>query len=165
MGRQRKHYTDKFKYEAVKEALKAGANRAEIAVKYNVSPSCLSEWVESFIEGKFETEEQKSMRQKIAELEAKNELMLKELGKKQLEIDLLKKTRISGGALETRRFRTGGCKRARLTVGEQCRILGISKAAYYDNQKKEAGRQKKKTENDKIRLEHAEIVFDEWLSR
>ena len=112
MGRQRKHYTDKFKYEAVKEALKAGANRAEIAVKYNVSPSCLSEWVESFIEGKFETEEQKSMRQKIAELEAKNELMLKELGKKQLEIDLLKKTRISGGALETRRFRTGGCKRS-----------------------------------------------------
>ena len=52
------------------------------------------------------------MRQKIAELEAKNELMLKELGKKQLEIDLLKKTRISGGALETRRFRTGWCKRS-----------------------------------------------------
>ena len=96
----------------MKEALKAEANRAEIAVKYNVSPSCLSEWVESFIEGKFETEEQKSMRQKIAELEAKNELMLKELGKKQLEIDLLKKTRISGGALETCRFRTGWCKRS-----------------------------------------------------
>ena len=91
MGRQRKHYTDKFKYEAVKEALKAGANRAEVAVKYNVSPSCLSEWVDLFIEGKFETEEQKAMKQRIAELEAKNELMLRELGKKQLEIDLLKK--------------------------------------------------------------------------
>jgi transposase-like protein len=37
MGRQRKHYTDKFIYESVKEALKAGANRAEVAVKYNVS--------------------------------------------------------------------------------------------------------------------------------
>ena len=68
-------------------------------MKYNVSPSCLSEWVESFIEGKFETEEQKSMRQKIADLEAKNELMLKELGKKQLEIDLLKKNEDFWGSL------------------------------------------------------------------
>lgn len=104
MGRQRKHYTDKFKYEAVKEALKAGANRAEVAVKYNVSPSCLSEWVENFIEGKFETEEQKALKAEMQKLREQNELILKELGKKQLEIDLLKKTRVSGRTLETRRF-------------------------------------------------------------
>ena len=85
-------------------------------MKYNVSPSCLSEWVESFIEGKLETEEQKSMRQKIAELEAKNEQMLKELGKKQLEIDLLKKRGFLGEPWKLVGSGLDGVNGARLTV-------------------------------------------------
>lgn len=91
MGRKRKVYTDKFKYQAIREALKAGANRAEVAAKFGVAPSCLCEWVDLFIDGKFETDEQKKLKQQIAELEHKNELMLRQLGMKQLEIDLLKK--------------------------------------------------------------------------
>ncbi len=53
---------------------------------------------------------------------------------------------------------------AKLTVGEQCKILEISKSAYYDNVKNEDERQTKKKEYDKIRIERAKIVFDEWMS-
>ena len=91
MGRKRKVYTDSFKYQAIREALKAGANRAEVAAKYGVAPSCLSEWIELFIDCKFETEEQKRLKRQIEDLQQKNELMLRQLGMKQLEIDLLKK--------------------------------------------------------------------------
>lgn len=91
MGRKRKVYSDKFKCEVVREALKAESKQAEVAVKHDVSPSTLNEWIQLFIDGKLETEEQRSLKEKISQLEEKNEMMLKELGKKQLEIDLLKK--------------------------------------------------------------------------
>lgn len=91
MGRQRKNFTDKFKIEVAKEALKKRAKEAEIAAKYNIAPSTLSEWMEQFLEGKLETEEQKALREENERLRTKQEEMLASLGKKQLEVELLKK--------------------------------------------------------------------------
>ena len=50
-----------------------------------------------FLEGKILTDEQKALEEKIAILEKQQEIILMELGKKQLEIDLLKK---NGNLLE-----------------------------------------------------------------
>ena len=97
MGRKRKVYTDKFKIMVAKAALKAGANRAEIATKHSVSPSMLSEWTEQFLDGKFETDEQKALRESYEALKAQHEAVLMELGKKQLEVELLKKNVSSTG--------------------------------------------------------------------
>jgi len=91
MGRNRKQYTDTFKIEVIKEALKGGADRSAVAVKHNIAQSTLSEWIQLFLDGKIENEEQKARNQQIALLKKQNEMMLRELGKKQLEIDLLKK--------------------------------------------------------------------------
>ena len=91
MGRKRKAYSNKLKIEVVKEALRSGGKQADVAVKHDISPSTLNEWIQLFIDGKIETEEQAELKAKISQLEEKNEMMLKELGKKQLEIDLLKK--------------------------------------------------------------------------
>lgn len=91
MGRQRKTYTEKFKIDAVREALKNGVKREDIAIKNNIAQSTLSEWIEMFLEGKILTEEQKALEERIAELEKQQEVMYMQLGKKQLEIDLLKK--------------------------------------------------------------------------
>jgi len=91
MGRKKKSFTDKFKIEVAKEALKKRAKEAEVAAKYNIAPSTLSEWMELFLEGKLETEEQKALRLENERLKAKQEEMLTSLGKKQLEVDLLKK--------------------------------------------------------------------------
>lgn len=91
MGRKKKDFTDKFKIEVAKEALKKRAKEAEVAAKYNIAPSTLSEWMEQFLEGKLETDEQKSLREENDRLRANQEEMLASLGKKQLEVDLLKK--------------------------------------------------------------------------
>ena len=63
MGRKRKDFSDKFKIEVAKEALKKRAKAAEVAAKYNIAPSTLSEWMELFLEGKLETDEQKALRE------------------------------------------------------------------------------------------------------
>ena len=63
MGRKRKDFTDKFKIEVAKEALKKRAKEAEVAAKYNIAPSTLCEWMELFLEGKLETDEQKALRE------------------------------------------------------------------------------------------------------
>ena len=50
----------------------------------------------------------------------------------------------------------------RLTILEQCRILKLSRATYYECCRFEAERQKKKTEENKIRLRRAKTVINEW---
>ena len=107
MGRKRKAYPDKFKIDAVREALHSGADRTEVAIKYNIAQSTLSEWITMFLEGKILTDEQKVLEEKIAILEKQQETILMELGKKQLEIDLLKKNG------------------AKLTISEQCKQIEV----------------------------------------
>ena len=70
MGRKRKAYQDKFKIDAVREALHSGADRTEVAIKYNIAQSTLSEWITMFLEGKILTDEQKALEEKIANAEA-----------------------------------------------------------------------------------------------
>ena len=91
MGRKRKDFSDKFKLEVAKEALKKRAKEAEVAAKYNIAPSTLSEWMEQFLEGKLESDVQKALREENDRLREKHVEMLASLGKKQLEVDLLKK--------------------------------------------------------------------------
>ena len=50
----------------------------------------------------------------------------------------------------------------RLSILEQCRILKLSRATYYECCKFEAERQKKKAEENKIRLKRAKTVINEW---
>ena len=51
---------------------------------------------------------------------------------------------------------------ARLSILEQCRILKLSRATYYECCKFEAERQKKKAEENKIRLKRAKSIINEW---
>ena len=66
MGRKRKAYTDNYKIDAVKEALHNGADRAEVAIKYNIAQSTLSEWIAMFLDGKILTDEQKALEETMA---------------------------------------------------------------------------------------------------
>lgn len=91
MGRKKKDFSDSFKIEVVKEALKKRAKETEVAAKHNVAPSTLNDWIQQFMDGKLETEEQKRLRKENEELRASQEAMLASLGRKQLEIDILKK--------------------------------------------------------------------------
>ncbi len=70
--------------------MKASEKQAEIAVKHDISPGTLSELIQLFIDGKPETEEQKQLKEKIASIEKEKDMALKELGKKQQEINCKK---------------------------------------------------------------------------
>ena len=71
MERKRKLYTDKFKLDVVREALRASEKQAEIAVKHDISPGTLSEWIQLFIDGRLETEEVRQLKEKNPVLKKK----------------------------------------------------------------------------------------------
>ena len=134
MGRKRKVYTDKFKLSVAKEALKSGANRAEVAAKHSIAPSTLSEWIDQFLDGKLETDEQRELRASYEKLKEQHAITLMELGRKQLEVEKKKKKRESHGKawmlVAPGLHGEGG---STLTIQEQCDIIGISRATYYGN--------------------------------
>jgi transposase len=87
-GKGRKKYSPQFKLDRALEAVKNG-NLSEISRKYGVSVNILSNWRAQLIEkgvGVFETspdQEKNSLKAKIARLEQM-------LGKKEVELNLLK---------------------------------------------------------------------------
>jgi len=90
MGRNRKSYSDTFKQKVVKEAFTSGSDAKDIAAKYEISPSTLSEWKKDVLSGN-DTKKVKELEKKLAEVQAKNDVLLTALGKKDLIIELLKK--------------------------------------------------------------------------
>ena len=87
-GKTRKTYTPQFKYNISKEAIKTN-NFSEIARKYGLSVNIVSLWVKQLNEQGyhiFETtpdQQNKQLKGKIAKLEQM-------LGKKEIELNLLK---------------------------------------------------------------------------
>jgi len=65
-------------------------NFAEVAAKYDITPSMAYNWCIDLENGK-DTREMKQLRRKLDEAQTQLDLMAKEIGKKQLEVELLKK--------------------------------------------------------------------------
>lgn len=91
MGRNKKEYNDDFKMEVIREALKKGSTDAEVAARYNIAPSTLSEWKKAFFNNEIKSDNEKQLEKQVQQLQRQYEEALKALGKKQLEVDLLKK--------------------------------------------------------------------------
>lgn len=90
MGRQRKTYSEGFKRKVIIDALKSNGNYAEVGSKHDVAPSLVYTWVKDFESGR-ESREVNKLKKNLEELLEQNEVLTKELGKKQLEVELLKK--------------------------------------------------------------------------
>ncbi len=90
MGKQRKTYSESFKRKVAIDAIRMNGNYAEVAAKYDITPSMAYNWATDLESGK-DTKEMKQLRKKLEEAESQLDLMAKEIGKKQLEVELLKK--------------------------------------------------------------------------
>lgn len=90
MGKNRKSYSETFKQKVVREAFTSGSDAKDIAAKYEIAPSTLSEWKKEALSGK-DSKRVKELEKRLAEMEAERETMLTALGKKDLIIELLKK--------------------------------------------------------------------------
>ncbi len=90
MGRQRKRYSDSFKHQVVVEALTSGKTMAEVAAENSIAPSLVTEWKDAFIKGE-ESKELKKAHKEIEENKKTIETLMKKIGEKELEVELLKK--------------------------------------------------------------------------
>ena len=72
MGRNRKTFTDSFKKEVALEALKERTTVNEIAAKYGISASMVSNWKKEFLSGGF-SKEIKQLKKELAEANQKIE--------------------------------------------------------------------------------------------
>ena len=82
-----KRYTAKFKFQIVLELLSGEKTAAQVAKAYGIHPNTANAWRSAFLEKGAEVFSQKSM---IAEYERRIAEMEQLLGKKELEIALLK---------------------------------------------------------------------------
>lgn len=94
MGKQRKTYSESFKRKVSIEAIKMNGNYAEVAAKYDITPSIAYNWATD-LESDKDTKEMKQLRKKLEEAQIQLDLMAKEIGKKQLEVELLKKRQLA----------------------------------------------------------------------
>lgn len=90
MGRNRKTFTDTFKKEVALEALKEQNTVNEIAAKYGISASMVSNWKKSFVSGGL-SKEVKQLKKELADAKLVIEETYKELGKTKMENEFLKK--------------------------------------------------------------------------
>jgi len=90
MGRNRKTFTDTFKKEVALEALKEQNTVNEIAAKYGISSSMVSNWKKSFVSGGL-SKEVKQLKKELEEAKQVIEETYKELGKTKMENEFLKK--------------------------------------------------------------------------
>ncbi len=90
MGRNRKTFTDTFKKEIALEAMKEQNTVNEIAAKYGISASMVSNWKKAFVSGGF-SKEVKQLKKALAEAHQVIEETYKELGKTKMENEFLKK--------------------------------------------------------------------------
>ena len=90
MGKQRKTYSESFKRKVAIDGIRMNGNFAEVAAKYDITPSMAYNWCIDLENGK-DTREMKQLRRKLDEAQTQLDLMAKEIGKKQLEVELLKK--------------------------------------------------------------------------
>jgi len=89
MAKKAKVYHPSFKFKAVLESFIKG-NVVEVAHKYGINPNQLSSWRKQFLErGQVVFQKEKASREK--QLERRIESLENLIGKKEVEINLLKK--------------------------------------------------------------------------
>ena len=85
----RRKYTSKFKTKVVLEALKERNSLAELAQKYQLQPTQISNWKREFL-GSAESVFDKGHKSPKTEAEQEKERLLKTIGQQKVELDFLK---------------------------------------------------------------------------
>ena len=93
MGRKKKTYTLEFKKKCITELLN-GKEFAKVCADNSVAPSTLSDWKNAVIEGMGSTRKAKEEGRRLEEAEKELARAQVMIGKKEMEIELLKKARL-----------------------------------------------------------------------
>lgn len=91
MGRNRKTYSETFKRKVAVEALEGKKSGAEIASEYGIAPALVSEWKKAFLDGTLASKETAKLQKNYEELKVQLEQAQLALGKRDLELEIIKK--------------------------------------------------------------------------
>lgn len=89
MGRKKKTYRDEFKRKCILE-FQDGKPFSEVAASNNLAPSTLVDWKKAFVEGAF-GKKAKHEEKETEEYKTKSLKAMEFIGKKEMEVELLKK--------------------------------------------------------------------------
>lgn len=93
MGRKKKTYTLEFKKKCIAE-LMGGKDFSRVCADNGVAPSTLSDWKQQVLEGMGSSRKSKENDRQLEELRKELERAHTLLGKKEMENELLKKSRL-----------------------------------------------------------------------
>ena len=91
MGRKKKTYSNDIRKKALME-LMDGKEFSRVCTDNNIAPSTLSDWKKAFLNS-VEGKDTRKLEKELAEKDAQLQEAAKIIGKKEMEIELLKKAR------------------------------------------------------------------------
>ncbi|WP_089728328.1 IS3 family transposase [Candidatus Thiosymbion oneisti] len=128
MANNRKLHSPEFKAKVSLDAIQGMKTASELASQYQVHPVQISAWKKQAIESLPEAFRRgKSTPQPVREA-ALTASLYEEIGRLKMELDWLKKSRVS--SVEHRR-RLIEPNHPKLSIGRQCALIGLSRSSYY----------------------------------
>lgn len=127
MTKQRRQFSEKFKFQVAVEALKELKTINEIAGQYEVHPTQVKQWKKQLQESGTDVFSERG--QKVAEAQADIEANLYEqIGRLKMELEWLKK-KLPESALA--RCTLIEPEHPELSVRRQCELLGVNRSTLY----------------------------------
>ncbi len=123
-----KSYTAEFKAKVALEAVKGDKQFSELAFKYDVHPSQVTQWKKDLLSNLpdiFSSKKKKQEKQR-EHTEAK---LFEEIGRLKVEVNWLKKNLTSLTDSDRKQMLDSLVKN--ISISRQCNLLGISRSAYY----------------------------------
>ncbi len=129
MGKtSRKKYTPEFKAQVAIEALKEQSTLAELAKKYELSPTMISHWKADLLKNAGSVFGKRGRSEE--EVEKKHQELYAKIGKLEMMLDFAKAGLAKTGDTDARR-RIISPKNKKLTIEAQCFALGLARSTYY----------------------------------
>lgn len=133
MGKQRKQYSAQKKFRVSLAAAKDEMTIGEIASKYEVAPTQVSNWKQQLLKTGASLFQGKATSEKKETDKIEKELY-EQIGRLKMEIEWLKKNLPSSAKAKR------GCidvSHSKLSIRRQCELLGLSRSGYYYQPAKE----------------------------
>lgn len=91
MKKQRRKFTKEFKLKVILEALKERSTMKELCQKYELYPTQVSNWKQSFLDKAMSTMDAKEIKEVESNSEKEKEKLYAKIGQMQMELEYLKK--------------------------------------------------------------------------
>jgi len=127
--KKRRRFTAEFKAKVALEAIKGQRPIQELAKDFDVHPNQIAQWKRHVLEGSSELFRQGRKKEEEAQA-AELDRAYRQVGRLQIEVDWLKKSRTSGLTVTEKRTMVEE-DNVELSIRRQCQLLVLPRSSYY----------------------------------